>query len=146
MSLEEQAAKIREEFKAIDSEETGKIEVSNIGKLLASLDLEVTDAQLQEVITKKELKETDKITFDKFLPIYTEIIKEKLSRNDFIAALEVFDEDQDGKITRDELNNMLDNLGESITQEDMNELARLADPENTGFIKYATIVDLLMKS
>ncbi|KAK8894758.1 hypothetical protein M9Y10_023195 [Tritrichomonas musculus] len=146
MSIEEQAAKIREEFKGIDSEDTGKIEVKDIGKLLENLDVDVTDAKLQEIITKNELKETDKITYDKFLSIYTECIKEKLSRNDFLAALEVFDEDHDGKITRDELVNLLDNLGESITQEDMNELVQLSDPDNKGTIEYAVIVDLLMKS
>ena len=101
---------------------------------------------LQEILTKNNIKETEKITFDKFLSIYNEFVKDNHKKEDFVAALKVFDGDNDGKITRDELSMLLDNLGESITQEDQNELIEQADPENSGLIEFEFLVDLLMKS
>lgn len=145
-SLPDQASQLREEFNKIDTESTGKITTKDIGKLLENLDIEHTDEKLQEILTKNNIKETEKITFDKFLSIYNEFVKDNHKKEDFVAALKVFDGDNDGKITRDELSMLLDNLGESITQEDQNELIEQADPENSGLIEFEFLVDLLMKS
>lgn len=145
-SVEEQSAKIREEFNKIDTDGTGKIACKEVENLLKNLEIEFTEEQLQEILTKSTIKESDKVTFDKFLSIYNEFLKDERTKEDFIAALQAFDEDHDGKITRDELTMMLDNLGESITQEDQNELISQADPENTGFIEFEFLVDLLMKT
>lgn len=144
--IAELAAQIREEFNKIDTDSTGKINYKDIGDLLNNLEIEFTDEQLQEITTKSNIKDTDKVTFDKFLAVYNALVKEKHKKEDFIAALKAFDEDNDGKITRDELGMLLDNLGESITQEDQNELISQADPENSGFIEFEFLVDLLMNS
>lgn len=144
--IAEQATQIREEFNKIDTDGTGKINYKDVGNLLNNLEIEFTDEQLQEITTKSNIKDTDKVTFDKFLAIYNAFVKEKHKKEDFIAALKVFDEDNDGKITRDELGMLLDNLGESITQEDQNELISQADPDNSGFIEFEFLVDLLMNS
>lgn len=74
----------------IDSDGSGKITFKDIGNLLHNLEIDFTDAQLQEITIKTNIKETDKITFDKFLAVYNSFVKDKHTKEEFIASFKIF--------------------------------------------------------
>lgn len=52
------------------------------------------------------------------------------------AAFQVFDLDNDGYITRDELKKAMDTIGETVTEEQLNEFMKMADTDKDGRINY----------
>lgn len=53
-----------------------------------------------------------------------------------MAAFKVFDLDNDGFITRDELRKAMETIGETVTEEQLSEFIELADMDKDGKINY----------
>ncbi|KAM6093501.1 EF-hand calcium-binding domain-containing protein 6 [Chlamydotis macqueenii] len=58
-------------------------------------------------------------------------------------AFLMLDEKQDGKITRNDLHNVLHNLVFQLKDKDFQELMEIVDPEQTGYLDYHKFLDLL---
>lgn len=55
---------------------------------------------------------------------------------DLVAAFRVFDLDQNGFITRDELRSAMEMIGETVTENQLTEFIRIADTDKDGKINY----------
>ena len=55
-------------------------------------------------------------------------------------AFEVMDANKDGVVTRDELKTLLKGLGESVTDEVVDEMIKIADENNDGKIQFEEFV------
>lgn len=55
---------------------------------------------------------------------------------DLLAAFKVFDMDNDGFITKDELRIAMEMIGEDITEEQLTHIMELADTDKDGKINY----------
>lgn len=53
-----------------------------------------------------------------------------------MAAFKVFDLDNDGYITRDELKKAMDTIGETVTEGQLDEFMKMADTDKDGRINY----------
>lgn len=53
-----------------------------------------------------------------------------------MAAFKVFDLDNNGYITRDELKAAMETIGEAVTEQQLTELITLADTDKDGRINY----------
>lgn len=53
-----------------------------------------------------------------------------------MAAFNVFDLDNDGYITRDELRKAMQTIGESVTEQQLTEFMTMADTDKDGRINY----------
>lgn len=68
------------------------------------------------------------------------------TESDLRAAFRVFDRDQNGFITRDELKYAMQMMGETMTEAELDNLLRIADLDRDGRINYEefkTIMTLL---
>jgi myosin light chain 6 len=87
-------------------------------------------------------QEPDKrITFEQFLPILSTIGKnrEPPVLEDFIEGFRVFDKEQNGFIHSAELRHLLTNLGERLTDDEVNELLQ-GQEDATGNVNYEEFV------
>jgi calmodulin len=60
-------------------------------------------------------------------------------------AFKVFDSDGDGMISSDELRQIMANLGEKLTTEEVEEMVREADIDGDGEINYEEFVKMMFK-
>ena len=51
-------------------------------------------------------------------------------------AFQVFDRDGNGKISADELRQVMEKMGENLTEEEVNEMIRSVDTDNNNMIEY----------
>ena len=79
---------------------------------------------------------TGKLDFSEFLSVFTKYqhIDEE---QELQKAFQVFDTDADGFISIDELKAVLKNLGESLTEEEIQEMITEADTDGDGKVCYA---------
>lgn len=83
----------------------------------------------------------ERISFETFLPIYQGLMKEKKPSNadEFVEGFRVFDKDSNGLISAAELRHLLTQLGERLTEKEVDILlAGLEDSQ--GQVPYEGII------
>ncbi|KAG9511374.1 Myosin light chain alkali [Fragariocoptes setiger] len=134
-------------FDIYDFEGIGKVDALHLGDLLRSLDLRPTNAIVEKNGGTKKRGEK-KLTLEEFLPIYSQVKKEKESGayEDFMEGLKVYDKNENGAMMEAELAHVLLSLGEKLTDAECEEImSAVAGPaDEDGFIKYEAFIKKLM--
>ncbi|KAK4358468.1 hypothetical protein RND71_020697 [Anisodus tanguticus] len=71
-------------------------------------------------------------------------MKDTDSEEELKEAFRVFDKDQNGFISAAELRHVMTNLGEKLTDEEVDEMIREADVDGDGQINYDEFVKVMM--
>lgn len=134
-------------FDIYDFEGIGKVDAFNLGDLLRSLDLRPTNAQVEKNGGTKKRGEK-KLTLEEFLPIFSQVKKEKESGayEDFIEGLKVYDKNENGMMMEAELAHVLLSLGEKLSDAECEEIMGCVSgpADEDGFIKYDQFIKKLM--
>ena len=82
------------------------------------------------------------IDFAEFLTMMSRKMKDTDSEEEIREAFRVFDKDGNGLISAAELRHVMTNLGEKLTDEEVDEMIREADTDGDGHVNYeGKIVD-----
>merc|ERR1719188_2394336 len=85
-----------------------------------------------------------RIDFVEFLSLMSRKMKDTDTEEELIEAFKVFDRDCDGFISAAELRHVMTNLGEKLTDEEVDEMIREADVDGDGQINYEEFVKMMM--
>lgn len=139
--------KARLHFEIYDFDGEAKVDAVNLGDLLRSLDTRPTEA-LIEKNGKTKKKGEKKLTFEEFLPIYSQIKKEKEvgAFEDFQEGLKVYDKAENGTMLAGELAHVLLSLGEKLNDPEVDEILKACagQEDEDGFIKYEPFIKSVM--
>jgi calmodulin len=80
------------------------------------------------------------IDFPEFLTLMARKMKDTDSEEEILEAFKVFDKDGNGFISAAELRHVMTNLGEKLTDEEVDEMIREADIDGDGQINYEEFV------
>ncbi|XP_054162575.1 myosin light chain 1-like [Oppia nitens] len=139
--------KARLHFDIYDFEGESKVDYVNLGDLLRSLDLRPTQAMIEKGGgTKKKGEKT--MSFEEFLPIYSQIKKEKEvgAFEDFMEGLKVYDKLENGTMLAGELAHVLLSLGEKLNDPEVEDIMKACagQEDEDGFIKYEAFIRNVM--
>ncbi|KAL5721713.1 hypothetical protein ACHQM5_005323 [Ranunculus cassubicifolius] len=136
----EDHARFVEEFKFYDKDGNGSIPIDKVADVLKALkEYPPTFEELESLDPHQ--KRT--VEFEKFL----ELMAARVPEDDeamLITAFAVFDKDNDGLISAEELRKALSSMG-MMTNEEAAELIKKADPNGDGAIDYKYFVKKIMK-
>jgi len=86
------------------------------------------------------------IDFPEFLTMMARKMKDTDSEEEIREAFRVFDKDGNGFISAAELRHVMTNLGEKLTDEEVDEMIREADIDGDGQVNYEGIFPLIESS
>jgi len=139
--------KARHHFDIYDFEGQSKVDYVNLGDLLRSLDLRPTQAMIEKSGGTKKKGEKF-MTFEEFLPIYSQMKKEKEvgAFEDFMEGLKVYDKSENGTMLAGELAHVLLSLGEKLNDPEVEEILKTCagQEDEDGFIKYEAFIKSVM--
>ena len=100
-------------FDIYDFEGVGKVDAANLGDLCRSLDLRPTQALIEKSGGTKK-KGQKMLTIEEFLPIYSQIKKDKDvgAFEDLLEGLKLYDKQENGTMMAAELAHVMLSLGE----------------------------------
>ena len=138
----DQDTAIKEAFAAFDKGGSGKINVIEFGNCIRAAGANPTEEDVGKMIKSADPSESGYVQFAKF----AELAKKKLGVEDDVESIcmayKNFDKDDNGMINCAELRHILTNLGEKMTNEDVDELIREAEIDKDGMINYREFVKM----
>jgi len=139
----EEINEYKQAFALYDRNSNGTINQSELLSVLRSLGQNPTEQEVQDIINEMDANKNGKIEFQEFL----EKMAERNERNDMSEdlrnAFRVFDANGDGRISVEELRHVMVNLGDPLTDEEVDEMMREADKDNDGYVDIEEFVTMM---
>ncbi|KAJ3201181.1 hypothetical protein HDU82_008300 [Entophlyctis luteolus] len=132
---DDRTAEYKEAFAFFDKAGSGKIPVSSLGRMIRSLGQNPTEAEIADLVALLG-GPTAAFDFAQFSGIMTKRGGSVDSEDDIREAWKVFDKEGNGFISAAELRHIMTNLGEKLTDEEVDLIIREADVEGNGQIDY----------
>merc|ERR1711890_198393 len=130
---EEQIAEFKEAFSLFDKDGDGAITARELGSVMESLlGKTPSDEELQDMVNEVDEDGNGTIDFAEFLGMMDRKIQETDSKEEMKEAFKVFDKDGDGLISSQELRQVMKNLGEDLTDKEVEDMIREADTDGDG--------------
>lgn len=107
---------------------------------MRSLGQSPTEAELQDMITEVDANKDGTIDFKEFLNLMAKKMKETDTEEELREAFKVFDKDGNGFISAAELRHVMTNLGEKLSDQEVDEMIKEADTDGDGQVDYAEFV------
>ena len=140
----EQIAKIQEAFLFFDKDGDGTITTKELQTVMRSLGQNPTEPELQDMINVVGADGNGTIDFPEFLTMMARKMKDSDSEEKNRETFRVFDKDGNGFITAVELRHVMINLGEKLTDEEIDGMVKEADIDGDGQINYEEFVTMMM--
>ncbi|XP_074566659.1 calmodulin-1-like [Curcuma longa] len=141
---EEQVTEFHEAFCLFDKDGDGCITPEELGTVIKSLGQNPSEEELQEMVQEVDADGNGSIEFGEFLSLMARKVKETNVEEELKEAFKVFDKDQNGFISATELRNVMINLGEKLTDEEVEKMIKEADLDGDGQVNYEEFVRMMM--
>ncbi|KAI9343083.1 centrin-2-like protein [Zopfochytrium polystomum] len=142
----EQKQEIREAFDLFDTDGSGTIDVKELKVAMRALGFEPKKDEIKRMIAEIDRTGSGTIDFNEFLDLMTAKMAEKDSREEILKAFRLFDDDETGKISFRNLKRVAKELGENLTDEELQEMIDEADRDGDGEVNEDEFLRIMKKT
>jgi len=140
---DEQVAEYKEVFMLFDKDEDGVLTYPELNVVMKSLGQRPSEKELLRMVREvSEDRIYDTIEFNEFLQMMSKQMR-NYSQDSLRDAFRIFDKDDDGLISVEELRNIMLRLGEKMTDKELDEMIAEANCDKDGHIDYEEFVLVL---
>ncbi|PAA49736.1 hypothetical protein BOX15_Mlig030324g1 [Macrostomum lignano] len=133
---EDQIGEFREAFSLFDKDGDGAITNKELAVVMRALGQQPTPDELKEMIKEVDQDGSGSIEFDEFLEMMKKQMRNADSEDELRRAFRLFDADGDGFLSPAELRQVMLNLGERLTKEEVDAMIEEADTDRDGQVSY----------
>ncbi|KRX11001.1 hypothetical protein PPERSA_03059 [Pseudocohnilembus persalinus] len=148
-------AKMQKELQDIDQElkqcfdlfvpdDSGTISTKELATIMRALEMNPTESELQDIINEVDQDGNMRIDFQEFLALMSRKMKDIDTKTELQESFKTFDSDGNQFITALELKQVLQNQGENVTDEEVEEMIKEVDRDEDGMISYEEYVKMMM--
>ncbi|KAL3313025.1 calmodulin-like 3 [Cichlidogyrus casuarinus] len=112
---EQKIRELREMFNCFDSDGDGAISSQELSNIIKTVSNSATDSQIKLLMNKADIDGDGTIEFKEFVDLLVEFNATGQMKDSTIACFKIFDTDNDGYITVEELGRVLDNIGQKYS-------------------------------
>ncbi|XP_041799886.1 caltractin [Chelmon rostratus] len=143
---EEQKQEIKEAFDLFDTDGTGTIDVKELKVAMRALGFEPKKEEIKKMIADIDKEGSGTIDFSDFLGMMTLKMSEKDSTEEIMKAFRLFDDDCTGRISFKNLKRVAKELGENLTDEELQEMIDEADRDGDGEVNEQEFLRIMKKT
>ena len=124
---EDEIEEIKEAFDLFDTDGSGSIDPRELRAAMQSLGFEAKNQTIYQMITDLDKNKNNNIDFEEFLDMMTARMSDRDTREDINKVFRLFDDDGTGSISIRNLRRVARELGETMTDEELQEMVDRAD-------------------
>ena len=142
---EDEIEEIKEAFDLFDTDGSGSIDPKELRAAMQSLGFEAKNQTIYQMITDLDKNKSGNIDFEEFLDMMTARMSDKDTREDVNKVFRLFDDDTSGSITIRNLRRVARELGETMTDEELQEMVERADSNGDGAVSMDDFYNIMTK-
>ena len=142
---EDEIEEIKEAFDLFDTDGSGAIDPKELRAAMQSLGFEAKNQTIFQMITDLDKNKSGNIDFEEFLDMMTARMSDKDTREDIQKVFRLFDDDGTGSITLRNLRRVAKELGETMTDEELQEMIERADSNGDQAVSMDDFYNIMTK-
>ena len=143
---EEQKQEIKEAFDLFDSDHSGTIDTEELKQALSNLGIDARNQTLQNMMNDIDKNQSGTIDFDEFIEMMTAKMSDKDTPEDLRKVFDLFiGDDTADKIELRHLKRVAKELGENMTDDELNEMIVRADTDKDGKVSFEEFYAIMTK-
>jgi len=143
---EEQKSDIKEAFSLFDTQSSGFIDCKDLKVAMRALGFEPRKEEIKKMIAEVDKESSGKLSLDSFMMLMGNKMSEKDTKEEILKAFKLFDDDDTGKITFTNLRRVAAELGENLTDEELQEMIDEADRDGDGEVNQDEFLRIMKKT
>ena len=129
-------------FKRFDKSKKGQISTKECEQVLTSIFGELTQKTIQKMVNYADINRDGVINYGEF----TDIMKQKIRRNNFLKEFQLLDTNGDGKISAHEVKSVIKKVGKvQKTEDEIQKIIKNVDRNGDGCLDYNEFLNVMMK-
>lgn len=132
------AANIRSIFERFDADGSGTIDTQELRTMVDELNLDISEASFWAILDDADPDGTGEVTYESFETAMHNGLGERFRT--LKAIFDLFDTDQSGTVSTNEMRRMCAKLNIKVSDEGMEQLIAEADPDGSGDIDFGEFV------
>ena len=142
---EDEIEEIKEAFDLFDTDGSGSIDPKELRAAMQSLGFEAKNQTIYQMITDLDKNKSGNIDFEEFLDMMTARMSDKDTREDIEKVFRLFDDDCTGTITIRNLRRVARELGETMSDEELQEMIDRADSNGDAAVTMDDFFNIMTK-
>ncbi|CAF0846934.1 unnamed protein product [Adineta ricciae] len=140
---EEENDELREAFELFDNDKDNELDYHEFKVALRALGFDVHKAEAQKLMRDYDRQGKNKITFQDFHEVASEMMFQRDSRDEILKAFKLFDDDEAGKISLKKLRRVARELGDNINENELKAMIDEFDLDGDGEINFDEFLAML---
>ncbi|KAL1283929.1 Calmodulin [Trichinella pseudospiralis] len=133
---EETLAQCEEAFRGLDANGDGVVTAEDFSIKMLRLGIPHSVDELLHAVREIAGDGTEEVDFDALFPLMTCEVESDEERMELKETFKIFDRDGDGYITAEELKNVLEDLGDPVSDEEVLAILTSTDNDKDGLISF----------
>ena len=125
---------------------SGTIDAKELKVAMRALGFEPKKEEIRKMIAEIDRDGSGTVDFNEFLAMMTTKMGERDSREEILKAFRLFDDDETGKISFRNLKRVANELGEKMSDEELQEMIDEADRDGDGEINQDEFFRIMKKT
>lgn len=145
IKLSEQQIKVAKDgFKAFDKKNEDRIKVGDIEAVLKKLGHNIKPDWLEKIESTIDTEGTGYIDFEEFCKIVRKKVQDDEDERELREMFRILDKEKRGEVNTNELRWILKNLGDDLTENDIDDMIADVDTDGSGWVDYDEFYKLMM--
>ena len=140
---EDQIEEFREAFSLFDPDNNGYIQTKELGTVLRSLGIYISNEEKNEYIEKYDQQQEDKLYFNDFLEIIVKKITNTKPDSELLEAFNLFDNEKKHELDLNEFKEEFKEYLPHVSEQEINDICQFLRHSNSSFINIAEAVQKL---
>jgi centrin-1 len=129
-----------------DTDGSGSIDAKELKVAMRALGFKPKKEEIKKMIADIDTDGSGTIDFNEFLEMMTAKMSERDPMEEIIKAFRLFDDDETGKISFKNLKRVAKELGENMTDEELQEMIDEADRDGDGEVSEEEFIRIMKKT
>merc|ERR1712224_861721 len=143
---EEQRGELREAFDLFDTDGSGAVDFTELMTAMKALGFEPKKEEIAKMVKEMDKDGDATVDFEEFCIMLAEKMNQKDGKEEMLKGFKLFDDDNTGKISMKNFKRVAKELGENLTDQELEAILGEADTDKDGEINEAEFLNVMVKT